>query len=800
MKKRSFLIAVILLTVCNVAAQHSGSNDGDQFQINSKDQQQIEQWVKRSWYFIDKSGTKKKDLDSAFAIAQKAAALSNSLHYVKGFNQSTLAASVAKMENGETGFAHRSLSSLNDTTQVLMLTYLQKYFLDGESVPKNLDSAVASINTALSIARKKKDYRLELRTYKIALGEILKYGHAKQIEEYKSKALLLKSRVKPEDMIIYYFHVSNYAHRATDDTKSLEFALEGIALSESTNGYMLDRLYGMLGVAYSGLKQFRNSVEACKKAIELGVKKGDTGNAWILTEYVAHDMSHLHAEDEALQYLEDSKIRMGFSRLKDSIIYYRSIAFVQNHAKRFDEANRAYLAMTRLSETNEVDDPITYNHIGKYYFDTKKYDSARTYLERTLTLKNITVSQSIGAYSMLFRLDTVEGNYRSAMFTLMRMRKLQDSAKKNEHKSEMQQLLVQYEAQKKDKDLQLQQQSIELLTQKNALREKDLEQTQLNFAHERTIRETNLKLSQADAAEKSRNLQIQQASITLLQQETSLKQAAINKASFTRDMLIAGAVLLFIILSLVLNRYMLKRKNAAKLSERNEKLEQLVHEKELLVKEVHHRVKNNLHTILSLLESQAVFLQDDALAAVQKSQSRVYAMSLIHQKLYKQENTTSVNMEEYLPELLMHLENSFAESRPVVFRKNIEPIQLDVSQAIPLGLILNEAISNSIKYAFPSNQKGLIHVALIREGSSEICLTIRDNGIGLPPNWEKHLNQSLGIKLIRGLSQDIHGECRIYNDKGTTVSIRFRKTDFTEIYATAKNMGRTTLVTVTDER
>ncbi|MET0461658.1 MAG: sensor histidine kinase [Chitinophagaceae bacterium] len=796
MKKRPSFIILLFLTMFGATAQDFAPVSSEASETTSAAQQQIDQWIRRSWYFIDRNGIKKRDLDSAFIIAQKAIVLSKSIHYSKGFNQSMLAAGVAKMESGETDFAHRAISSLHDTTQVFMFTYLQKYFLNGESLPKNLDSAVASINSALTVARRKKDHSLELRIYKIALGEILKYGHVKQIEEYKNRALQLKPRVSPEEMIIYYYHVSNYAHRATDDTRSLEFALEGIALSESTNRYMQDRLYGMLGLAYSGLKQFRNSIKACRKAIDLGIKKGDTGNCWILSEYLVHDMAHLHDEDEALQYLEDAKARMGFSRLKDSIIYYRSIAFVQNHAKRFEEANRAYLAMTRLSETNEADDPITYNHIGKYYFDTKKYDSSRIYVERTLALKNIPLNQSLGAYSLLFRLDTIEGNYRSAVQNLIRMRKLQDSTKKNEHKSEMQQLLVQYEAQKKDKDLLLQQQSIELLTQKNALHEKDLEKTQLSFTHETEIRETNLKLARADAAEKSRNLQIQQANNALLQKDTSLKKAAIKKASFTRDMFIAGAVLLFIILLLVFNRYMLKRKNAAQLSDRNQKLEQLVQEKELLVKEVHHRVKNNLHTILSLLESQAVFLRDDALAAVQKSQSRVYAMSLIHQKLYKQENVTTVNMEEYLLELLMHLENSFEENRPITFRKTIEPLQLDISQAIPLGLILNEAISNSIKYAFPDNQPGLIQVSLIQSGSAGICLMVQDNGIGLPADWEKMLNLSLGIKLIRGLSQDIHGECSIYSRNGTTVAVKFLKTDFTGPHPGAKSIGRTRFVQV----
>ena len=788
MSKRSILFALLLHTTQTLFAQEKVPVINDTAQQNARGRQQVDQLTTRAWQFVDKAEAKKKDLDSAFALAQKAISLSQSLHYVKGFNEAVYAAGKAKMEGGETGFAYQSMVLLEDTTKAFLLTDLHRYFLDGVFLPKNLDSAVASINTALAIARRKKDFTLELKIHQIALGDLVKHGHLARIEEHKSRALLLKDKVKPEDMVFYYYYVSNYAYRANDNTRSLQFVLDGIALSESTNKHMIERLYGMLGLAYSGLNQYQKSVEANQKAVDLHLKKRDIRNAWILAEYVIHNMCHLHIEDEAMQYLEMTKTKLGFSRLKDSIIYYRSVAFIHDHAKRPDLAHIAWLMVTKLSEKNEVEDLVTYSHLAGYYFDVHKYDSARVYMNRILSSKNMTVQQSLTTHLRLFRIDTTEGNFQSAVQHLVRYRKIQDSTKKNEQKSEMQELLVQYEAQKKDKDLQLQRQSIELLTQKNALREKDHEQAELNFIHETAIREANLKLAQADAAEKSRNLQIQQASITLLQQDKSLKQGAINKASFTRDMLIVGSALLVIILLLVLNRYMLKRKNAAQLAERNEKLEQLVREKELLIKEVHHRVKNNLHTILSLLESQAVFLRDDALAAIQKSQSRVYAMSLIHQKLYKQENITSVNMEEYFIELLMHLEQSFEGSRPVIFRKTIEPIQLDVRQAIPLGLILNEAISNAIKYAFPENELRVIYVSLTQSHASDICLMVRDNGIGFPENCEKLLNQSLGIKLIRGLSQDIQGECSLYNDNGAIVTIRFRKTDFTEMLIDTKSM------------
>ncbi|MBO9660339.1 MAG: hypothetical protein J7527_16075, partial [Chitinophagaceae bacterium] len=588
MKKRPVIIIMLLHFALVLGAQNAGPGSNDTIQQNEKGRQQVDQWTTRAWYFVDKAGARKKDLDSAFAIAQKAITLSKSLSYVKGLNEALYAAGKAKMESGETGFAYQSMRLLEDTTKVFLLTDLHRYFLDGVYLTKSLDSAVVAINSALAIARRRKDFTLELTIHQIALGDLLKHGHLARIEEHKNKALLLKSRVQPDNMVFYYYYVSNYAYRATDNTTSLQFALDGISLSESTNRHLIDRLYGMLGLAYSGLGQYQNSVDASQKAIDLYLKNGDVRNAWIQAEYVIHDMCHLHKEEDALQYLERTKTTLGFTRFKDSIIYQRSIGYIHDHAKRPDLAHRAWLTVAKMSETNGEEDLVTYGHLSGYYYDVKKFDSARIYIDKIQSSKNMTVQQSLITSMRLFRMDTAEGNYRSAVQHLLRNRKIQDSTKKNEQKSEMQELLVQYEAQKKDKDLQLQRQSIELLTQKNALREKDLEQAELNFLHETAIREANLKLAQADAAEKSRNLQIQQASITLLQQDTSLKQGAINKASFTRDMLIVGSALLVVILFLVLNRYMLKRKNAAQLAERNEKLEQLVHEKELLVKEVHH--------------------------------------------------------------------------------------------------------------------------------------------------------------------------------------------------------------------
>ena len=251
------------------------------------------------------------------------------------------------------------------------------------------------------------------------------------------------------------------------------------------------------------------------------------------------------------------------------------------------------------------------------------------------------------------------------------------------------------------------------------------------------------------------------------------RQLELEKANISRNLIFSGIGLLIIIIVLLYNQYRLKQRSNNEISSKNLTLQHLLDEKERLLKEVHHRVKNNLHTVMSLLETQSAYLKDDALAAVQNSQHRVYAMSLIHQKLYQMENSTVINMEIYLPELIEYLRDSFDAHQTIRFRSNIERINIDISKAIPVGLIVNEAVTNSIKYAFPGNTYGEIRIEMKRTENNLIMLSVKDDGIGLPSDWEKTQRNSLGLKLMKGLSEDIHGKFSIERSNGTKIEVQF---------------------------
>ena len=198
---------------------------------------------------------------------------------------------------------------------------------------------------------------------------------------------------------------------------------------------------------------------------------------------------------------------------------------------------------------------------------------------------------------------------------------------------------------------------------------------------------------------------------------------------------------------------------------------QLEAEKEWLVKELHHRVKNNLQIVMSLLNTQSHYLDNEtAQAAIGQSRNRMYALSLIHQRLYQPDNLEQIDMNKYVPDLVQYLRDNFPDRRRIAFHLDIGPTPLDVTIAVPIGLILNEAISNSLQWAFPGDRPGAIRIVLRQQQG--LTLEIADDGIGLPAGHESQRQHSMGIQLMENLVQQLEGSITITGDNGTRVSIR----------------------------
>jgi len=216
-------------------------------------------------------------------------------------------------------------------------------------------------------------------------------------------------------------------------------------------------------------------------------------------------------------------------------------------------------------------------------------------------------------------------------------------------------------------------------------------------------------------------------------------------------------------------------------------IEQRIDEKEILLREVHHRVKNNLQTVSSLLNLQAKNSDNEQLKDLVKgSQKRVFSMAMIHEILYLHNNLSKIEFKPYVQELTEYLVKSVkGRSKNATINIDIPDIELGIDTAIPLGLLINETVSNSLKYAFVEDDNGQIGITLKKESAQNTYnLNISDNGIGFSEKLDFRTTKSLGLKLIHNLARQLKGSVkRLNTGKGTNYSIIFK--DIGEKYKTA---------------
>jgi len=206
-------------------------------------------------------------------------------------------------------------------------------------------------------------------------------------------------------------------------------------------------------------------------------------------------------------------------------------------------------------------------------------------------------------------------------------------------------------------------------------------------------------------------------------------------------------------------------------------LEESITEKEVLLKEVHHRVKNNMQVISSILNLQSSYITDEnALGILRESQDRIKSMSFVHESLYQSKTLSEVNFAEYIQNITRNLYHSYGRPEGGInLDFDLEEIYLNLDTSIPCGLIINEVVSNSLKYAFQGREKGLIRVELGKLSDGKLKLIVSDDGIGLPADFDIENAESLGLQLVTTLVTQISGELEIDVSNGTKFNIVFKE-------------------------
>ena len=217
----------------------------------------------------------------------------------------------------------------------------------------------------------------------------------------------------------------------------------------------------------------------------------------------------------------------------------------------------------------------------------------------------------------------------------------------------------------------------------------------------------------------------------------------------------------------VLYVFFIRKKKYSEILEKQNK------EKEFLLKEIHHRVKNNLEIISSLLSLQSEQIDDEKIKLIMMdSQNRVQSMGMIHQNLYVGEKIASIEMKRYFQNLGNYILETFGAAPRVVIVCEMEAIQLDIDRAIPIGLIVNELLTNALKYAFPDNRNGQIKI-ILEEINGHLQLKIADNGVGYKKN-SQIMGTGFGTQLVHLLCKQLDGQMKLISDSGTSVFFQFQ--------------------------
>ncbi|WP_336518372.1 tetratricopeptide repeat-containing sensor histidine kinase [Pollutibacter soli] len=688
--------------------------------------------LQKSRSFILKPGEDHKDLDSAIFLANQAEASSRQTSYAAGIAHAMILSGMATREKGNTDkgktLAVRAIQYCSEQKEYDWLgeAYLQLMHYYSPWVPGEMTERIRIIKMADSAYQKSGNK--QQRGYALQnLGDCYQViGQPHEALKYLKQAQLMYESIGYKEIHgLYDLMGFCYAAYFNDHQTGLKYALMAASRAEELNDTTSQRgtIYSRLGQVYSYLSDYKKADEYYGKAYQLFKKYHETGNMYIVGINSASNFEYSNNFDLTMKYLlevDQTETVPDFLRAD-----YEAV-LLQVYNKTRNRNKTDILLNSILKRPTSKEHPISISSLITYYTDAGQFNEAENWLKTFKTFADRMPSGKLVFYARYFQLSTKisekKGNFKEALEKFKQYKIHNDSLYNNRKTNQIAALQTEFETEKKDQDIRLHEQSIELLNTRNVAQQQEIRQTKL-----------------------------------------------------TRNAILYGSAILLIVLGMLYNQYRQKQKSNKEINSKNIELRRLVEEKEWLLKEVHHRVKNNLQTVVSLLESQSAYLKDDALFAIQESQNRIFAMSLIHQKLYQTENTSSIKMAEYLPELIGHLRDMLDPNRKILFDLNIDKVDMDVSQAVPVGLVLNEAITNAMKYAFGDNSAGkAVLVSLTCNAESDIQITIEDNGLGLPAGFDYNRSSGLGFKLMKGLTEDLGGIFGISSFNGTRITILFK--------------------------
>lgn len=688
-------------------------------------------------YYINKPGEHRKDIDSASIYFKQGQQFSKAFNLKNTDGELLYLEAIINKEKGNRVECDR----INN----LALTFLRKkpgnYFLGRALLEKGdylntdddkqLDEKIALLKDALTCFSGEKYVRIRAGVWK-SLGDL--YGLHREVTGNIARALEAYQRSMDayfsfgyRNVQDIYIELADIYSNLGDDKQGLRYCLMAVQTAERArdSSMTMCQIYNNTAVVYLGLSDYPNAEKYFVGAMNLAQKLNNKAGIFSIGSSLYYVYLHDKKDNKAKILIDRIHSRFPAEDLQNQ--YFSNTFYLRYYTATKDLAGGKKYCLQLINLISKASPAIlrytgreAYSAISEYYAVAHDFSNAYKYWEKsyvtTWQYNNVPANISYLLYSH-YQIDTASHNLASGVSFLQRYTTLRDSVYTTSKAVQEANLQVIYDTKKKEYELAESRKQIKILTQNGQL------------------------------------------------QRANLKQAVL-----IRNITIAFTIIVIVVSALLYRMVILHKKAIRKIAKTNSILGKTASEKEWLLREIHHRVKNNLHTVICLLESQAAYLDKDALKAVEDSRHRIYAMSLIHQKLYENEDVKTIDMNDYVTALVHYLRDSYDLQSNILFNLEIAPVLIDTSIAIPIGLIINEAVTNAVKYAFINQDHGQITIKL-HEENEKIVVVVSDDGVGINLELLDKTTQSMGLRLMKGLCADIGGKIVFNNKQGTEIRL-----------------------------
>ncbi len=534
--------------------------------------------------------------------------------------------------------------------------------------------------------------------------------------------LLEKSNAKPNEFLSPINNLFLIYHDQSKVEKALETALKGLEWAETAEDARFAAIFTLnTGMSYSMQRQRNEAIHSYKQAISLAREAN-------LPQVEGTALSNLSGEYENLGLWDSVKV-----------CALEAIPLLEAHGDiRLQTGNYVQLAQVARQAGNTA--------LVKEYL---------AIIQELLT-KMPSIQAETAYWQMIGELHQQEGKWQAAEAAFRKGIELTDKIENLERKANLTEALMRLFVAKHQED-----------------------SANVYFDRYAALKDRIISKDKAEAlARMETEFEIAKKESQIAKQELEIAQVHADslQRTYERNRLLVGVIILFLIAVGVGYSFWRSKKFNTLLSAKNHELTEANEQKEALLKEIHHRVKNNLQTISSLLKLQARSTDDPiALTPLLEGQNRVESMALVHQKLYQTEDLREVHFQEYLEQLMDALSESYdGKSQQVETVVNAHDISMDIDNAIPLGLIVNELVTNAYKYAFQGKEKGSIRISLHKEKEAGYRLAVSDDGLGLPAGFSMESPHSLGMRLVKMFTRQLRGNLNWHSDSGAHFSIQFQ--------------------------